>query len=84
MLPLLATKRLRSSEAPGGVGWPATAEPFPWSAAGPTADWVRRLFVRYDADLGMDGCWPLWKDGRRLTSGDPGADEAGDRGLGGV
>lgn len=47
----------------------------------PTADGVLRCFVRYEAERGRDGRGTpdaAWKDGRRLTSGDAGAEEAGD------
>jgi hypothetical protein len=66
-------KPLRSVEVPGGVSW--VVEPFDSSA-----DADRRCFVRYEADRGSVGrCDPVCKEGRRLTSGDTGAEDAGDR-----
>lgn len=51
----------------------------------PTAEGVRRCLVRYEDDRGKAGrAGAPWKDGRRLTSGDAGADEAGERWEGGV
>ena len=47
-------------------------------------DGVRRCFVRYEAERGSDGREPVWRDGRRLASGDVTTEEAGDRWDGGV
>jgi len=72
----------RSSEVDSGEG----SDAIRGGAEG--ADGVRRCFVRYDADRGRAGLelvvgeW--WKDGLRLTSGDDGAVEAGERADGGV
>lgn len=66
----------KSSDVPGGVGW--SELPFvvgaPAAAAG-----VLLCLVRYDADLGSDGLGLDWKEERLLTSGDDGAELAGDR-----
>lgn len=56
----------------------------PWLA--PTADGVLRCLVKYEAERGSTGREPpgdCCREGRRLVSGDVGADEAGDL-LGGV
>jgi hypothetical protein len=44
------------------------------------ADGVRRCFVMYEADRGRTGreVGEWWKEGLRLTSGEAGADDAGD------
>lgn len=72
----LVTRALKSAQVLGGVG--ELVSP-------PTAGGVRRFLVRYDADRGSCGREPLWKDGRRLTSGEEWVELAGDRVLeGGV
>jgi hypothetical protein len=49
------------------------------------AEGVRRCLVRYEADLGNEGRVELeLKEDRRLTSGEDGADEAGEQWEGGV
>jgi hypothetical protein len=68
----------KSSDVPWGV-----SEPIEPSLS--VTDGVRRCLLRYDADRGRDGrVDPACNDGRRLTSGDVDADDAGDRCEGGV
>jgi len=55
-----------------------------WTSSRLVIEGVRRCLLRYEADRGSDGRGPDWKDERRLTSGDPEAEEAGDRCEGGV
>ena len=77
----LVTMPFKSSDVASGVGWSALASE-------PIADCVRRCLVRYEVERGRAGRGLVfvcpWKDGLRLTSGETGAEEAGDRWEGGV
>lgn len=73
-----STMPCRSSEVPWGVRVPAL------TSLMAEADGVRRCLARYEADRGRLGRLPDVNDERRLASGDPDAEEAGERWEGGV
>lgn len=91
---------LRSSEVPGGVISGVDTLATPWEEesrpASAAAGCVRLFLVKYEAERGNCGLdtapappapveTPVpWNDDLRLTSGDEGAEEAGERWEGGV